>query len=221
MNLSKSKIIVIGTSHVEDGACSSNELYQIIEKFSPSIIFCETSPEILPKMIEARESFNTPEISVIRKLVERSSIKIIPINLIEDPFDQKLEAMFKLFDKKIQEYHYASRIISNGTYSNGFYFLNSLDCDQINRDKGAMEQMFVDKVNDGELTDFYSKWLKWNDLRELQWIDLIQSNLSMDNPITAIFLVGAAHRYRLIDKTNKLDNNDRNIVEWEFFPFKK
>jgi pheromone shutdown protein TraB len=69
-----STIVVIGTYHVEDGACKSEELLKIIEKITPDVIFCEAAPEVFPKMIEATETFNPPEIKVIREILKDSTV---------------------------------------------------------------------------------------------------------------------------------------------------
>jgi hypothetical protein len=68
------KIIVIGTAHTEGGACTSDELLKIVQKISPTVIFCEASPEIFPAMLKATETFNTPEIKAIRTIIENSPI---------------------------------------------------------------------------------------------------------------------------------------------------
>lgn len=214
-----STIVLIGTAHSEGGACSSKELYQIIEEISPETIFCEASPEVFPKLLKATESFNTPEIKVIRKIIKEKSIEIIPIDINEDPFDKRLEAMFSLFEQKIQEYFYASSILSNETQLKGYTFLNSVDCDQINRDKSLMEKNFVHKIKNQELSILYSSWLKWNDKRENQWINLINNYIKINKSKKAVFLVGSAHRYRLIDKIQNIRERNELIFNWDFFPF--
>ncbi len=60
-----SNLIVLGTAHVQDGACTSVELYKIIKKNSPEVVFCEASPEKLPLYIK-RTDVITPELEVIK-----------------------------------------------------------------------------------------------------------------------------------------------------------
>lgn len=216
-----STIIVLGTAHSEGGACTSEELYKIIEEISPEVVFCEASPEKLPQYLK-RTDVNTPEMNVIKRLNQQEkSIEIVPVDVNHDPFDRRLEAMFSLFKQKIKDYFYASRILMNETYLKGFTFLNSIDCDQINRDKSLMEKYFLDRVKNQELSDFYSEWLKWNDQRENQWISLIHNYFIINKPTKAVFLVGAGHRYRLIDKIKNIhNNNNQDSFDWDFFPFK-
>ncbi len=212
-------VIVLGTGHSEGGACSSEELFKIIQEITPEVIFCETSPEKLPQMIKATNII-TPEITVIRRLIKEKSIEIVPVDVNEDPFDKRLEAMFSLFKRKMKVYSNASNILLNEAYSKGFTFLNSVKSDKIFRDKNSMEWYFIDNVKDQELSDFYSEWLKWNDLRENQWINLIHNYFKINKPKKAVFLVGAGHRYRLIDKIQNIEDSDKLFLDWDFFHFK-
>ena len=208
-------VIVLGTAHSEGGACTSEELFKIIEEISPEVVFCEVPQKKLPQMIK-RTDVSTPEMEVIKKLIKRKHIEIVPVDVNEDPFDRRLEDMFSLFKQKMEVYANASTILVNETYSKGFTFLNSVDGDKIFRDKNSMENYFLNKVKYQELTDFYSEWLKWNDLRENQWINLIHNYTKLNKTKKAVFIVGAGHRYRLIDKIN---NSKGHGCDWEFFYF--
>ncbi|AXT49691.1 hypothetical protein D1818_02215 [Aquimarina sp. BL5] len=211
-------IIVLGTAHSEGGACTSEELYKIIEEISPEVVFCEASPEKLPQYLK-RTDVNNPEMNVLRRLIKEKPIEIVPIDVNKDPFDSRLEGMFDLIGRKMKVYSNASNMILNETFSNGLFFLNSTESDKIFRDKNSLERYFIDKVNNQELSEFYSEWLKWNDLRENQWIHLIDNYFKINKPKKAVFLVGANHRYRLIDKIQKIrDRNELNF-DWHFFPF--
>lgn len=214
-----STVIVIATAHSEFGVCTSKELLKIIEEISPEVVFCEASPKKLPAMIK-RTDVSTPEMNVIKKLINKKDIDIIPIDVDEDPFDQRLEAMFDLFKNKMKVYSNATTMMLNCTYSKGFNFLNSVESDRICRDKSSMENYFLDRVKNSELVDFYSRWLKWNDLRENQWINLIQKYFNTNKPRKAVFLVGAGHRFRLMEKLNKNQNSYQNSFDWDFFYFK-
>ncbi|TGV00581.1 TraB/GumN family protein [Flavivirga rizhaonensis] len=212
-------VIVIGTAHFEDGASATGELYKIIEKISPDVVFCEASQQKLPKMLENTDVI-TPEVNTIKRLIKEKSIEIVPIDVNEDPFDNRLEAMFSLFKKKMKVYSNASNMLSNETYLKGYTFLNSMGSDKIFRDINSMEKYFLDTVKNKELSEYHSKWMNWNDLRENQWINLIHNYSKINKPNKAVFLVGAGHRYRLIDKIKNIHNNNEHSFDWDFFPFK-
>lgn len=218
--LSMNKITVIGTVHNEGGACTSDELIKIIQKISPSTIFCEASPEIFPAMLKATKTFNTPEIKVLRTIIEKHSIDVIPVDIDGDPFDGRLEAMLKLFGDKMREYFCGSEIHAGETYRLGFPYLNSDDSDQIFKDKNSMEKFFVGRANNSELSKTYKDWLEWNDKRESHWINVIHDYFERNKINTAVFLVGSAHRIRLMEEVKKFQGNSVLIPSWDFFPFK-
>jgi len=212
------KITVIGTFHAEGGACTSDLLLKIILKISPNVIFFEASPEVFPAMLKATETFNSPEIKALRVIINtRSTDDVIPVDLNEDPFDRRLEAMHELFRSKYQEYLYASEIHAHETYEKGFPYLNSDDSDKIFRDKNSMERIFVSHANHFQLSRTHKDWLEYNDKRENHWINVINDYFERNKVGSAIFLVGSAHRIRLMEKIRKLQGN---IPSWDFYPFK-
>jgi len=212
-------VIILGTAHSEGGACTSEELYQIIREISPEVIFCEASQEKLPKMLKATH-IDTPEMNFIRRLIKEKSFEIVPVDVNIDPFDRRLEDMFSLIEGNMKVYSNASTILLNETFSKGFTFLNSLKSDKIFRDKNSMEKYFFEKLKNQELSDFYSEWLKWNDTRENQWINLIHNYLKINKPKKAVFLVGAGHRFRLIDKIKNIEDSNKLFSDWDFFHFR-
>jgi hypothetical protein len=212
------KIFVIGTIHSIGGNCSSDALLKLIQEISPNVIFCEAPPEKFPAMLKATETFNTPEIKALRAINEQRSIEIIPIDLNDDPFDRRLEAMHELFSKKINEHYYASEIQFNEAHLKGFPYLNSKESDQIFKDKDSMEKIFVSRVNHAELSKTHRDWLQWNDKRENHWINSIHDYVKQNQINVAVFLIGAAHRIRLIEKIKSV--NDMLTPAWDFYPFK-
>ena len=214
------KIIVIGTTHTEQGLCTSDELTKIIDDISPSVIFCEAAPEVFDRMLKATDACNTPEIKVLRKIIHKGIIEVIPIDINEDPFDRRLEAMFELIKKQFKEYLYASEIQTNEAFHLGFAYLNSVDSDQIHRDKIAMEKYFIKRVKNGQLSKTHIDWLEWNNKRENLWINEIHDYLENNKTSNALFLVGSAHRVGLMKKVENLLNSNELIPNWDFYHFR-
>jgi hypothetical protein len=213
------KISVIGTIHAEGGACTSDELIKIIQRISPKVIFCEASPEDFPAMVKATERFNPPEFKALRMLIQNTSIEIVPVDLHGAPFDGRLEAMLELFKTRMKEYYYASEIQFGETLRLGFPFLNSEDSDKIHKDKAAMERIFVARAKHDLLSQTYTDWLQWNDKRENHWINLIHEYFNKNKFDIAAFLVGSAHRIRLMEKIEYLQTTNDLIPNWDFYPF--
>ncbi len=147
-------------------------------------------------------------------------LTITPVDVYGDPFDGRLEAMLELFRNKSKEYYYASEIQAGETHRLGFPFLNSEDNDQILRDKAAMEKIFVTRANHSELSKTHKDWIEWNDKRENHWINEIHDYFENDKISTAVFLVGAGHRIRLMEKIKNLQVNSVLMPSWDFYPFK-
>ncbi len=82
-----------------------------------------------------------------------------------------------------------------------------------------MEKIFVEKANHSQLSKTYLDWLEWNDKRENHWINVIHDCFNKNRITTAVFLVGTAHRIRLMEKIENLRISE-SIPEWDFDPFK-
>lgn len=213
-----STVVVIGTYHVEEGACTSEKLLKIIEEISPEVIFCEAAPEVFTEMIEATEKFNPPEIKIIRKILADHSIKIVPVDIHGIVVgDERIDEMFDWIIEKIENYKNAMSIQIDETYKEGYKFLNSKKNDKINFDKALMEREIIAKENNRELILDYVKWVKWNNYRENHWIKLIHENFHENKFNTAVLMVGSAHRVGLQHKIVELDINRKTPLSWNFY----
>ncbi|UOB17517.1 hypothetical protein [Abyssalbus ytuae] len=212
-----STVIVLGTFHTEVEACTSQELLRIVKQISPEIVFCEAPPEIFPDMIAAEKNFNTPEIKVIRELLKESNIKIIPVDVYGIAVDDKrMDEIFDWFGEKMENYENAVNIQIHETYEKGYYFLNSKANDKINFDKKLMEREMVLRENNKELSLDYIKWVKWNNYRENQWIELIHEYFYENKFNSAVLMVGSAHRVGLLHKIMELEFKDKSHLTWNF-----
>ena len=212
-----STVVVIGTYHVEEGACTSEKLLKIIEEISPEVIFCEAAPEVFPEMIDATEKFNPPEIKIIREILADHSIKIVPVDIHGIVVgDERIDEIFDWIIEKMENYKNATRIQIDETYKEGYKFLNSKKNDKINFDKALMEREIIAKENNRELTLDYVKWVNWNNYRENHWIKLILETFHENKFNTAVLMVGSAHRVGLQHKIIELGFTGKLHLTWKF-----
>jgi GxxExxY protein len=89
------KITLIGTMHKEIGKCNGNELYNILEKIKPDVIFEETSRYKNMLTYTWGIDPNSPELRAIQKYIQNHNANCIPVDNLEKPknFDE-LEMIF-------------------------------------------------------------------------------------------------------------------------------
>ena len=75
-----SEITLICTQHAEKGACNFNELYHIVEKIQPEVIFEELPPSAYDDFY-LNKSRSTLESRTINAYIETNQIEHIPIDL--------------------------------------------------------------------------------------------------------------------------------------------
>lgn len=78
-------VTLIATSHKESGACKSDELYRIIEKISPDIIFEEIPPSQFDDIYEGKRqdffrNFNN------QKILKRAPYPSFPSGSRDRPY---------------------------------------------------------------------------------------------------------------------------------------
>ena len=95
------KITLVCTRHDKLGKCNSDELYKIIEKINPELIFEEIPPSYFDKYY-INKSRNNLETDIINKYSDAHTIKHIPVDSDDvppDSFFQDHEYMVKIIEQ--------------------------------------------------------------------------------------------------------------------------
>ena len=206
-------ITFISTIHSEIGKCNAEELYKIIEKLSPEVIFLEAVDETYSEY--EKYLFSTYgvyhqklEISAIQKCSINSSFKYVAVceNGLSDAFHSKINIVCQ--NRQLQN------LIDNFNSlaaNNGFNFLNSLECVNLQEEMRILESRILES-ND------LDKLVKADiDMYENPMIRNIYS-YSNDNHFTsAIFMCGAAHRKSIIEKIEKFKQEGQVNLTWTIF----
>lgn len=108
-------ITLISTRHEDIGECNSNELFKIIQKINPEIIFEEIPPTFFNKYY-VEQSCSNLETDAINKYIQKNDVEHIPVDSDEVP----PENFFK-------DYEYLINRIEGLADCNGFTFRNQID----------------------------------------------------------------------------------------------
>src|SRR5690606_20549000 len=139
------QITFISTIHKEIGKCNANELYKIIDKLKPEVIFLEAIDETYSEY--EKFLFSTYgvdhqklEISAIQKYSYKTSFQYVPVCEIglSDAFHKKINLVCQ--NRELQ------KLIDNFNYlaaMNGFEFLNSLECIDLQEEMRALESRIL------------------------------------------------------------------------------
>jgi hypothetical protein len=206
-------ITFISTIHKEIGKCNPEELYKIIEIISPEVIFLEAIEETYSKyehyLFSTYEQFhNKLEISAIQRFNKNHTFQYVPVCDIglSEAFNKKIEfvSQYKELQKLIDNFNFLAK-------ENGFDFLNSLECINLQEEMRIMESHIfnnteMDKIIKSDIEAY-----------EEPMIQKILSYCKINNFESAIFMCGAAHRRSIIEKIEKSKIDEQVKVSWTIY----
>lgn len=210
----KSNIYLISTIHKERGNCTSDGLFQILDKINPDVVFCEISPKTF-ELLNKRCLHSSLELNSIKRLSEYHSFSFVAIDSHQTPtgtFRNQVMEMFEPIDKD-KKYFELSIINDGNTNKFGFEYLNSDECIKVFEKMAEIENSIISQLPNREYKATYSNWLKLNDSRENEMLENINSYIENNEFKNAVFLCGSAHRKSLIYKI-KMENNIQ--IKWKF-----
>jgi len=164
-------IILIGTNHAENGLVNSNELYRIIEKVNPEVIFEEIPPIYFDLYYTTKERSNL-ETQTINLYKRAYSIKHIPVDIynVSDSFFKNTAKVHENVERRSRKY---CQIIDTNKYMTGKYgfrYLNSVDCENMEAELSKEIQETVKEINDNIIIQYWNTWVDVEESRDLAMI---------------------------------------------------
>lgn len=206
-------ITFISTIHKEIGKCNAEELYEIIKKLNPEVIFLEASDETYSTY--EKYLFSTYgvyhkklEICAIQKYNYDTSFEYVPVceNELSDAFHKKI----KIVAQNIE----LQKLIDNSislAEKYGFKFLNSPESMNLQEEMRLLESRVL---NDDNL----DKTVKADiDAYENPMIRNIYTYCNNSHFSSAIFMCGAAHRKSIIEKIHEYEKKEESKLNWSFY----
>ena len=216
-------ITLICTRHTELGKCNSAELYKIIERIDPELIFEEIPPSYFDKYY-INKSHNNLETDTINKYLETHKAEHIPVdsdNLPSESFFQNHKYMLEHIEglADINGFNYRKLTDTNKMFVEmyGFKYLNSISCINLNNEIYDAIEKGLQKVNNEKLFQTYNLWKDINEKRENVMLQNIY-NYSKDHSYEkAIFTVGSGHRKSISKKIEKYEMQEKIKLNWIFY----
>ena len=211
------EIYLICSLHKEKGNCNSNELYKIIDKIRPDIIFLELTKTDYDKYQTGK--INTVETNAVSIYNKKYKTKNIPVDKIEMTIEYHLtvENMNNKLCANSNELKNAYLIFETLLSQNGFSFLNSELCEDYTETLNVFESKAVRKINNNELTKLFRMSRDVHNERENEMIKCIYEYSKTNQYKKGIFFIGAWHRKTIRKKILEYNNNEDIKINWIFW----
>lgn len=160
--MQRCSIALIATRHKENGQCTSNALFQIIEQIAPDVIFEEVPPSKSDALYRGllQDSLET---YTIKRYLEKQPISHVPVDADIDEITYTFSkndynVMTNIFGRHSSEYRniYNERqLIAD---EKGFHYLNSNDWTLLSKRLDMLEKQVIKRLDNEVLTQRYKDW---------------------------------------------------------------
>lgn len=210
-------ISLVCTEHEERGLANVSELCAILDRIRPEVIFLELPPKVFDQFFNTCTKSNL-ESTAVRLYRESKNIELVLVDL-PAPDDQFFSDYSYLQERIESQSHDSRRLLTwhkNYVRDDGFAYLNSEHCSNMWSEIYSDELSTLQKLEDQNLTRISDRWRKTQDLREDEMMTNILLCCRTMSFERAVFLVGAAHRQAIIDKSKQYAGDSQVGVHWDF-----
>jgi hypothetical protein len=218
-------ITLIATRHKENGQCTSNELYRIIDQIAPDVIFEEIPPGKFDTVYKGLRHASL-EILTIKRYLQSHPIPHFPVDLDIDEVDgfftrSDFNTMSYIFVNYCPEYKSLYNQRQLLADNNGFPYLNSKEWSMLSKRMDVLEQEVIKKINNEKLYQRAKDWSNELDVREDEMIKNIYKYVENNRYEKGLFLVGVEHRRQIVDKIPEFEKNHHLKLDWNFNYFNR
>jgi len=210
-------ISLICTVHEECGFASASALHAILEHLRPEVIFFEAPADAFDDYIITGTRGNLESAS-IRRYRENNDVEVVPVDLPtpEAHFFGKQKEFSQRVESKSTDYRRLMLWNTNYICDYGFPYLNSEHSTKMWSDIYADIRTTVKFINEQKVTEYFELWERTNDLRENEMMRNISQYCGEHSFERAVFLIGAAHRKSIIEKSRGMYCASGLGVQWDF-----
>ncbi|SRR6266513_462893 len=210
-------VSLVCTVHEEQGLANVSELHAILARIRPEVIFLEVPPAAFDDYYEICNRRNL-ESNAVRKYRESRQVKLVPVDLPtpEREFFEDHEYFCKRIKETSPEYCQLINRDSAHVRAYGFAYLNSEHCSKLWSEIYKEMLRTIRRIGNSRLVEIYESWMETIDLRGKKMMENIQNHCRENTFDKSVFLVGAAHRQRIIDKSREQSAIDSTRIRWDF-----
>jgi len=216
------RVSLVGTVHEEMGLASASALLAILEPIKPEVLFWEAPSEASGDYLnDTGKDLEATTVGLYREL---HRVDLVPVDLpIPDAelfqFMSGNEYLFKTIERRSPEYCGLVDEDGEEVRAHGFAYLNSERSSTRWSKVREAALSAIEELAYPSLTELYERWIGTHELREKHMMKSIEAYCRKTTFSNGVFLVGAAHRQSLIDKSREQRGADSSTILWDFPEF--
>jgi hypothetical protein len=208
------RVSLVCTVHEESGRASVAELHAILERIQPEVIFLEVPPAAFKDYFENSQNL---EAKAVRQYRAAHRVELVPVDLPtpSGEFFENFENLRRRIRRVSPEYRRLMQLDDDCIRERGFLYLNSEDCSALWLSVNKQVLSTIEWLKDSSLLAPYESWMETNNLRENAWIENIEKYCKESTFSRGVFLIGAAHRQPIIEKSRKQTADGSTRIQWD------
>lgn len=213
------RISVVGTVHEEMGAATASALLVILQRIRPKVIFLEMPASAAAEYFNgSRSNLESNAVSQYRDLCD---VELVPVDLPtpEPEFFRSIQALDRELQCKDYQCFHLARQDKQHIETYGFAYLNSVDSQALGFELHAARLAALDRMANRGFTNTYEEWVATNERRDEAMLRNIASYGRHTSLRVGAFLVGAAHRASIIEKSGTHAGSSASSLQWDFDGF--
>jgi hypothetical protein len=210
------RVSLVCTVHEDVGLANASALAAILERIQPEVIFLEVPPADFDYYYQ---NSNRIELKAVRLYRESHRAKPVPVDLqiqSGDFSDDDTRYLFRRVEAENREYCRLVDLNSASKRDRGFPYLNSEQSSELWSDIYRAIESSIKRMGDARLIGIYKSWVEINDRRENTMLENILKYCGENTFEKGVFLVGAAHRQPIIEKSREPIVGDSTRIQWDF-----
>jgi len=209
-------ITLVSSFHIEIGKCNSDELYKIIEKIQPELIFEELPCDLFEIIYADEYNPESLEAKAIKKYLKNYQIEHIPVDTLEISETDLFNGYDTISNKSI-EYTKVFKLQLSMISQYGYSFLNSNDFNELLDKMHIIEENVLIEINDTKLLYQYKSYCELNDKREIDMLQNIYNYSRQHQYNKALFICGVEHRKSIMQKILEYEKKKKLPLNWTFY----
>lgn len=211
-------IWLVFTIHKELGFSNAPSLLKFLNEYQPDVIFLELPHHAFNGFYGLCNPRSNLESMAVRQYREKHpTVKLEPVDIaVAEDFERDKEELFERLAAESAELSHLLDEMTRDERERGLPYLNSEGCSQRWAKIYAVMETTVDILKDPALTECFESWTSTHEHRDQAMISNIRQYCRKHAFERGVFLVGAAHRRAIIEKSKSPDGDDPDDIKWSW-----
>jgi hypothetical protein len=209
-------ITLLSSYHLKLGKCDSDELYNIIEKIQPEIIFEGVYSDVFDIIYAEGYNRKSLEAIAVKNYLKKYQIVHVPVDTYEINETDVFNGYDVIWDRSIEYAELFKQRLSMISQF-GYSFLNSNSCAELFDKMHVIEKNVLFEMNDTKLFHQYKSYTELHDKRDIEILHNIYNYSKQHQYNNALFICGTEHRKSIMQKIQGYERQEKLKLNWSFY----